>query len=262
MVKTKRTKSSKSTKKSALSKAEKRQVVTIAKRVMTKDAEHKYIVKGVNELGVLANSIYCINPMANITLGTDAHSRVGEAIGNVRLRGKIVYQHTGIVPSLPSFRNWQSSKLRVMVIKTRRQLTGSTVTWTDQTTALGDTSSASGRDSSLFYQPDGWSYPFHVGMQDVRSDNDFTVLFDKVVTSSTQVTTQTVSGSTDYGNYVTCKFSVRVGKFEFGEASTSYARKDCDNVYILVAPYMPRAISGTDQAGWVGAHYSVSWTDD
>lgn len=244
-----------------LSKKAKREVTTIAKRVLSKNAEHKFYVSETTELPIPANTIFAINPMGNITTGTDNHSRVGEAINNVRLRGKITYQHIGRKIGFPDTREWQMSKLRVMVIKTHRQLTNAKVSWSDQTTVLGSTASAALRDASLFYQPTGWAYPYHVAVQDVRSDNDFKVLYDKVITSTHDAFPKDLAGASDYGSFATAKFSVRLGKFEYGEASIDYARKDFENVYIIVAPYMPRAYAGTDVAGWVSGHYSLSWTD-
>lgn len=244
-----------------LSKKAKREVTTIAKRVLAKNAEHKYIVSVINETPLAANSIYAINPMGNVTLGTDDHSRIGEVINNVRLRGKITYLHLGQKVGSPNVREWSMSKLRVMVIKTKRQLTGSMIAWSDQTSVIGSTTSAALRDSSLFYQPAGWAYPYHVALQDLRSDNDFKVLYDKVVTATTPAYPQDLSGTIDYGTFATVKFSVRIGKFEYGEASIDYSRKEGENVYVVVAPYMPRAIAGTDMAGYVTGHYSLSWTD-
>lgn len=244
-----------------LSKKAKREVTTIAKRVLAKNAEHKFFISDTLETALAANSIYLLNPMGNIVLGDDNHSRIGEVINNVRLRGKFTYLHQGHKIDLPTVREWAMSKLRVMVIKTKRQITGSKTAWSDQTTALGSTATAALRDASLFYQPNGWNYPFHVALQDVRKDNDFKVLYDKVVSSSTPAFPQDLTGAIDYGTFATVKFSVRLGKFEFGEASIDYSRKEGENIYIVVCPYMPRAIAGTDLAGYISGHYSLSWTD-
>lgn len=251
----------KSYKKRALSKKEKNEVTKIAKKVFKQNVEHKYLVHGLVDTALYVSNIYAINPMGLITYGTAEGSRIGEVINHCRLRFKLSYTNLGVKVDLPNIHLWNRSQLRVMVIRTKRQLTNVSSTWTDITSSIGRTDSATNRDNCLFYQPPGWTYPYHSALSDVRKDNDFKVVYDKVIKSDNDNPYQTIAGHVPNGKFTNLKFSVKIGKFEYEEANVAYARKGFDNVYVLAMPYIPRTIAGTDFAGDITAHYSLTWTD-
>jgi len=249
--------------KQALTKTEKVEVKKIAKRVLSANVEHKYNMQSTVEFVARCQDIYALNPMGTLTLGTDSGSRIGEAINNVTLRVKMSYVHLGTKVSIPNSKLWPRSQLRVMVVRTKRQLTNTNIVFTDITSTVGKTDSALARDNCLFYQPNGWSNPFHVAIQDIRKDNDYRVIYDNVLTSDlTHGYTDVVSGNfIPNGKFVNSKFTVKLGKFEYEESNAAYARKGLDNVYIIVSPYIPKSLAGIDQAGDVVCHYSLSYTD-
>lgn len=252
-------------KKPALTKTEKVEVKKIAKRVMSSNVEHKYTVQSVNEFTPRVAEVYALNPMASITLGTDSGSRIGEVINNVVLRVKMSYTHIGNSIGLPDKKLWPRSQLRVMVIRTKRQLINLNQSFTAITTSIGQTTSATARDNCLFYQPINWAYPYHCGLQDTRKDNDYRVVYDKVLTSDlTHGYTDVSNPPLNFipnGKSVNNTFTVKIGKFEYEESNAAYSRKGLDNVYILLTPYIPKSLAGTDIAGDVVMHYSLAYTD-
>lgn len=247
----------------ALTKVEKRQVATIAKRVLKSNNEHKYIVKSVEEANLYCMEVYALNPMGSISVGTGFGQRIGEVINNVKLRVKFSYIHRGIKIDLPNVRQWQQSKLRVMVVRTKRQLTTNDTALSLITSQVGRTDSATNRENCLFYQPDGWTYPYHSALEDTRKDNGFRVVMDKVVSS------QLIHGyskdlDADFipnGMSRDIKFSINLGKYEYRENSTAYAKDGYENTYVLFTPYIPKTLAGTDLAGALVMHYSLAWTD-
>lgn len=249
-------------KKAPLTKTETKAVASIAKKVMNKNVEHKYIVKGLEDTALLCSNIYAFNPMGNVVYGTGTDNRIGEQINNVVLRVKLAYSNIGQKVDIPTYlKLWNQSRLRIMVIKTKRQLTNVSNVWTDITTLIGRTDSAAARDSCIFYQPTGWAYPYHSGMSDVRKDNDFKVLYDKYITSAGNQDSQTIAGNIQNGFFKDARFSVPLGRFEYEEANVAYARKGFNNIYVLVCPWIPRTVAGIDIAGDITCHYSLSWTD-
>lgn len=247
----------------ALTKVEKRQVATIAKRVLNKNNEHKYIVKAVDEATLYASEVYAINPFGSIGVGTGFGQRIGEVINNCKLRVKLSYIHKGIKIDLPNVRQWQASKLRVMVVKTRRQLTSGFSALQNVTSQIGRTDTAANRDNCLFYQPDGWTYPYHGAMQDTRKDNGFRVVLDKVISSQlVHGYAQSNDGSfIPNGQSKDIKFSINLGKYEYRENSIAYAKDGFENTYVILTPYIPKTFAGTDVIGEVVMHYSLAWTD-
>lgn len=201
--------------------------------------------------------------MATITLGTDSGSRIGETINNVRLRVKMSYVHLGDAVGLPNKKLWPRSQLRVMVVRTKRQLTNTNIVFSNITTTVGQTTNAVNRDNCMFYQPINWAYPYHSALQDTRKDNDYKVVYDKVLTSDlTHGYTDVVSGNfIPNGKSVNNIFNINLGKFEYEESNAAYSRKGLDNVYILLTAYIPKSIAGTDIAGDVVMHYSLAYTD-
>lgn len=252
-------------KKRALSKKEKVEVTKIAKKVFRSNVETKYIIQSPSELVMKYHNIYAINPMGLITLGTDSSSRIGEVINNVRLRVKMSYVHLGVkVPGVgANTRLWPKSQVRIMVIRTKRQLTNAYVTWPNIVNDIGRTDTALTRDNSIFYQPNGWDYPYHSVQQDVRKDNDFKVIYDKVHSSVHDhgYTDATTGGFIPNGKHTNIKFSTKIGKFEYEESNAAYSRKGLDNVYILAMAYTPKTAPDLDIAGDLVCHYSLSWTD-
>lgn len=249
--------------KRALSKKEKNEVTKIAKKVFRSNVEHKYSIQNVVEFTPRVLEVYALNPMATLTLGTDAGSRIGETINNVRLRVRMSYVHIGDAVGLPNKKLWPRSQLRVLVIRTKRQLTNTNLVFTNITTQVGQTNSASARDNCMFYQPNGWAYPYHSAIEDIRKDNDYKVVYDKILTSDlTHGYTDVTSGNfIPNGKLVNNRFSLKLGKFEYEESNAAYARKGLDNVYIMLCPYIPKTIAGTDIAGDVVMHYSLTYTD-
>lgn len=256
----------KSYKKRALSKKEKNEVTRIAKKVFKQNVEHKYFVQGLTDATFLCGNIYAFNPMGLITYGTSEGSRIGEVINHCRLRVKLSWISLGTKIDIPNYHHlWNRASLRVMVIRTKRQLTGNNGAWVDITTLIGMTNSAAARDQCIFYQPTGWAYPYHSGLSDVRKDNDFKVVYDKTIKSDNDNPYTAITGGNGTyvpnGKFTNLKFSAKIGKFEYEESNVAYASKGYDNVYVLAMPYIPRTIAGTDIAGDITAHYSLTWTD-
>lgn len=260
----------KGTKNKAVSNAlginQKKAVAQIARRVLNGRLEHKYLVQGVQDTLLKYSNLYALNPMGLITFGTDNKSRIGDIINNLTLRVKLAYVHLGQKVNLPNQHLWNKSQLRVMVIKTKRQITNVSSVWTDVTSFIGRTSSAVDRDACLFYQPTGWVYPYHSVISDINKDNDFKVMYDRVITSKFEQ--PYVNGvimptpeHTPNGNFAPLKFKVKLGKFEYEESNVAYSTKGGNNIYIIVTPFTPLTDAGVDLAGDITCHYSLSWTD-
>lgn len=256
----------------ALGVNQKKAVAMIARRVLNGRLEHKYKVQGIQDfLGLKYSNIYAVNPMGLITFGTDNASRIGDIINNLTLRVKLGYVHLGQKVNTTYQHLWNKSSLRVMVIKTKRQLTNVNGVWTDITSLVGRTDSAANRDACMFYQPDGWVYPYHSVISDINKDNDFKVVYDRVITSKndnpyvndTRYTTGIPPNPVfiPNGNFAPLKFKVKLGKFEYEEANIAYAKKGVYNNYIMITPFTPLTEAGVDLAGDITCHYSLSWTD-
>lgn len=227
---------------------------------MATQNERKYVVKPTEELPVYSHNIYALNPMGIISNGVGKSDRVGERIQNVVLRVKLNYLHKGlkIDPFQGNTYVWPKSKLRVMVIRTKRELTQNSFNWANITSTVGRSNSTSARDDSLFYQPDGWVYPYHINISDIKKDNSYEVLLDKQISSARTGDLSTLNNTQSYGTEANCQFQIKLPQFEYKENTTGYA--NTKNTYIIIGSSMARSFE-TDQAGDVACHYSLQWTD-
>lgn len=251
----------------ALTKPEKKQVVQIAKKVVKSNLERKYVQVGIVDTSIDNYKVMCLNPLTAITAGTGIGQRVGERIQNVKLRFKLFYNHGGY-NTTTRVRLIGDSMLRVLVIRTKRELTTTNGSWVDITTTVGKTDTNAGKDNTLFYQPD-YPYPYNGVISDIRRDNNYEVLYDKTVLSSAGMLNNfDINGNTGapyensylYGNTKVISGTVSLPQCEFN-SDTQYLNNK--NTYIVVMPLARPLSHGLSNfiCGFVHGQYSVEYTD-
>lgn len=251
----------------ALTKPEKKQVVKIAKSVVKANLERKHIQVGLPDTPHDNFKIFCINPLASLVAGTGTNQRVGQRIQNVKLRFKMFYTHGGYNNST-RVRLIGDSMLRVLVIRTKRELTTNNSVWADITGVVGKTDTVGGRDDTILYQPD-YPYPYNSVIADIRRDNNYEVLYDKTVQSSAgMMNNYDVNGENGlsyensylWGNVKPITGTVALPQCEFNETNNYLNNK---NTYIVVMPLARPIGHGTSNfvCGWTFGQYSVEYTD-
>ena len=191
------------------------------------------------DLSMGATTYYQINPMQAIVEGVEDYRRIGDKISNVRLQMGLMYYHVGTAPLGAQL--WQGSKLRVLIVKSRRQLTpGGTVTdWKNE-------DPISGQLPGLFLNA------FQSTSSPVDTHN-YTVLYDKTLAPSS-----TPNGGGNFGIPVVHRFSKTLAKsFRYVEG-TSFGK--FSNIYVIVTA---SGVTGgnNDTIGRLQTAAGISWTD-
>lgn len=258
---------SKSVKKSnALSKKEKKQVVKIAKSVVKRNLERKYYISGIEDTFLGNFKVYAVNPLAGIVAGTLKNQRIGERIQNVKLRFKFYYNHMGDSSPSSSLHITQDSQVRILVIRTKRALTTNTSSWADLTNVIGKNDTAADEDNCLFYMPTAYNLPYNGTLSDIKKDNNFEVLYDKVKTAKWIGNGNNViidnngnpySSALLYGTTAMWGGNVKIPQCEYNVSNQYLNNK---NTYIVVVP-VSRALVSTGRTGWLTGQYSVQYTD-
>ena len=251
----------------ALTQPEKKQVAQIAKKVVKSNLERKYIQVGIVDTSIDNYKVMCLNPLTAITTGIGVGQRIGERIQNVKLRFKLFYNHGGY-NTTTRVRLVGDSMLRVLVIRTKRELTTTNGSWVDITTTVGKTDTDAGKDNSLFWQPD-YPYPYNSVISDIRRDNNYEVLYDKTVQSSAGMTNNyDVNGSTGvsyensylYGSTKVITGAVVLPQCEYNADNLYLNNK---NTYIIVMSLARPLSHGLSNfiCGFVHGQYAVEYTD-
>lgn len=251
----------------SLTKPEKKAVATIAKRVVKANLERKNIQIGIADTPIDNFKIMCLNPLTPITAGTGLENRIGERIQNVKLRFKLFYSHGGY-NTQTRVRLVGDSMLRVLVIRTKRELTLTNNTWVDITSVVGKSDTAAARDDALIYQPN-YPYPYNSVIADIRKDNNYEVLYDKTVHSSAGMLNNydvnPVNGLTYENSYLWGSIKPITGVVSLPQCEYNNNNQYLNNknTYIIVMPLARPIGQGTDNfvAGWVFGQYSVEYTD-
>lgn len=248
-----------------LTKKESKAVAKIAKSVVKSNLERKYFMSEVYDTVLQNYKIYVFNPLAGIVSGTSTHTRIAERIQNVRLRIKMLYNHLGEVEN-SDLKIHQDSLFRVLVIRTKRELTQSFNTWQDLTTTLGRTNTNANEDNTLFYQPTGFLNAWNGTIADIKRDNNYEVLYDKVKSSKIignlngigyMPNGTPVSNALLYGTTAMLSANVKLPQAEYNTDNQYLNNK---NTYVVVQAVSRSGLPAID-CGWMYCQYSVQYTD-
>ena len=191
------------------------------------------------DLSMGATTYYHINPMQAIVEGIEDFRRIGDKISNVTLNMGLMYYHVGTAPLGAQL--WQGSKLRVLIVKSRRQLTPAT-----SVTNWKDEDPISGQLPGLFINA------FQSSSSPIDTHN-YTVLYDKLLSPSS-----TPNGGGNFGIPVVHRFSKVLAKsFRFTEG-TQFGK--FSNIYVIVSA---SGVTGgnADTIGRLQTASTISWSD-
>lgn len=216
-------------------------IKAIAKRVvknqLARAVERKRLTINMDDLALGATTYYVLNPLQHVAMGTEEFQRVGDKMTNVRLQLGFQYYHVGTAPLGAQL--WQGSVLRVLVFKSRRQVSTTTPAWTSK-----NPSDSSGFPKLFSGINQGTSQPVNT--------HDYTVLYDRTMKSSTP------NGGGTFGIPSVMRISVPLAK------SWRYADGDVygkfNNIYVLV---VAQGITGgnADTIGRLQCGGFLTWTD-
>lgn len=217
-------------------------VKAIAKRVvksaMARNVERKRLMFGIGDTDLGHTTMYYISPLQHIVKGTDDVNRIGEKISNVRLNLGLEYYHNG-VDSFGGTYKFQGSKLRVLVVKSNRQLTTLPGAWT---------STPPGGGSAL---PSLFAENYHGSFSPVNT-HEYTILYDRTVSS------YKTDSTNNNGVPGLLRFSIPLAKQWRYLDNSVYGK--FNNIYIVCTVSNVGGIS-SDFAGKVQASGYISWTD-
>ena len=211
----------------------------VVKTALSKTMERKRFNILPLDLSMGTTTFYQLNPMQAIVEGIEEYRRIGDKISNVKLTMGLMYYHVGTAPLGAQL--WQGSKLRVLIVKSRRQLTPavSVTNWKDE-------DPVSGQLPGLFLnQYQGSSSPVDT--------HNYTVLYDKLLAPSS-----TPNGGGNFGIPVVHRFSKTLAKsFRFVEG-TSFGK--FSNIYVVI---VASGVTGgnNDTIGRLQTAASISWND-
>lgn len=213
----------------------------IAKRVvksaMARKIERKRLKIGIGDTDLGHTTMYYISPLQHIVKGTDEGNRIGEKISNVRLNLGLEYYHNGV--DFTGTYKFQGSKLRVLVVKSNRQLTTSVGAWTDTVPGVGST------------LPDLFAENYHGSFSPVNT-HDYTILYDRTVSS------HKTDSTNNEGVPGILRMSVPLAKQWRYLDNSIYGK--FNNIYVVCTVSNIGGIS-SDYAGTVQASGYISWTD-
>lgn len=211
----------------------------VVKNALSRQVERKRLDILPLDLSMGTTTFYQINPMQAIVEGVEDFKRIGDKISNVRLTMGLMYYHVGTAPLGAQL--WQGSKLRVLIVKSRRQLTppANVADWKSE-------DPISGQLPGLFinaYQSTSSPIDTH----------NYTVLYDRTLAPSS-----TPNGGGNFGIPVVHRFTKTLAKsFRYTEG-TAFGK--FSNIYVVVTA---SGVTGgnNDTIGRLQTAARLSWTD-
>lgn len=208
----------------------KRQLQALVKREQDRNSETKSkIITGQAVAGLLHNTIYTLNPLGNIPIGTGSGSRLGSQIDVKCVRLNMILSNVGATTSSATL------LYRVMWIKS------------DNGVAQGSDAFGSG-----------------IGSTSVFNDTSSALLFSltdkaKVKVLSDEIVTLQPSGAFNTAQYksMDIKYNHKI-KFNF---PTSNYSSYMDNLYCLIIPYQIGGGTGVTNCGRVDYEAEVCFSD-
>ena len=211
----------------------------VVKTALSRVVERKKFNILPEDLSMGATTYYQINPMQAVVEGVEEFRRIGDKISNVRLQMGLMYYHVGTAPLGAQL--WQGSKLRVLIVKSRRQLIPPTTV-----TNWKEEFPSGGQLPGLFLNA------YQCSSSPVDTHN-YTVLYDKTLAPSS-----TPNGGGNFGIPVVHRFSKTLAKsFRFVEG-TSFGK--FSNIYVVVCA---SGVTGgnADTVGRLQCASAISWND-
>lgn len=191
------------------------------------------------DLSMGAVTYYQINPMQAIVEGVEDFRRIGDKISNVTLNMGLMYYHVGTAPLGAQL--WQGSKLRVLIVKSRRQVSpaGTVTDWKSEDPVTGQL-------PGLFINA------FQSSSSPVDTHN-YTVLYDKLLPASS-----TPNGGGNFGIPVVHRFSKTLAKSFRYTGGTAFGK--FSNIYVIVSA---SGVTGgnNDTIGRLQTAATISWSD-
>lgn len=196
----------------------------VVKRVIARQEETKFVTLDTADVDVGARRWYMIQPISNIVKGTSDNQRVGSEIKNLYLKMAFTWMAKGN-DSVGSTRLATGVPLRVVIVRTARDLSVGKTAFTQITTTARSTSS----DLPLFFNP----VQTVTAMADPKSDVKIVKQF---YLNSTQPTTSLIGGTTSFKIE-----GIKIPTYKFADETATPNGRSM-NYYVLInssSPILP-----------------------
>lgn len=221
-----------------------RRVATVAgvKRMISKKVETKALATTVTDLTVGNRYVYVYAPLNNIVKGTGHQNRIGSTINNIRLTMAVSWSYLGLNPTGDT-RVSSGGPLRVMIVRTPRDVTGLSQTAWNSTTATA------GTNDVFPVLLSGTSHPA-TSLLDPKSD---VKLVKQFWLHASSPHTSLIVGDTVFK-----QVSVRIPKYEYDEINGTGRTY---NYYVLVSSQTAPSQASNSQNGVMQSSFLVQWKD-
>ncbi|AXH75569.1 MAG: capsid protein [Cressdnaviricota sp.] len=220
----------------------------VVKTALSRQVERKSRIIQLADKQIKGTVVHWLNPLYYIPKGDQSYERLGDKLTNPRLELSLSYFHEGLPYGTTTDSSWLGSKLRVVVFKTRQQLTPDDADgWTDSIPGIGAV-------KNLFLND-------YQGSFSHLNRHDYTIMYDRTVSSMKPFYTSYPS----FGPPGQLRTVISLGKeFRYTGmgandiAGTAWGTHS--NIYLAVVASGVNS-SDVDKMGRLQCTYRISWTD-